>query len=863
VFISFSEKALSSNHLTHVVNKKYFYSLKDSSKKTVIDSVKGAIRDTLNTTDDLKSKVKYTAKDSIIFDVAGQNVFLYGDAEITYENINLKAAEVQINWDTHIMSAHGVKDTTGKLIGLPLFKEGPQTFKSHEIRYNFDTKKGKIANVITQEGDGFIHGETVKKDDENNFYIKTGVYTTCNLDTPHYAIAAGKLKVIQNDKIVTGPAYLVIEGIPTPLFIPFGFFPNKKGQASGILIPAIGESTLYGFSVEHGGYYFALGDKANLALTTNFYSKGNFGFNGVSAYNNRYRYHGNLNVGYSITKFGDPEIPLGYSKKNDFNIKWTHTQDPKANPGSLFSASVNAGTSSFFARNINTSAADYLTNTFQSSIQYSKTWVGKPYNFSASIHHSQNTKTKIVSVGIPELTFGVNRINPFKPKDRLGAEKWYDKIGVSYAADLRNEITAPDSVLFTKKVLSKFQTTLVQKIPISTSFKILKYFSLSPSANYNEYWYLQSYDTKWITAKKALKTDTIQGLKSARDFNLSMALSTKAYGLYQFKKSRLMAIRHVITPTIGASWRPDFSNPYWGYYQKVQIDSTGKNFAQISRFLNGPQSGKSALINFALDNNLEIKVRTNTDTGVVVKKIKIFDSFSIGSSYNVAADSLKLSVFSIAARTTLFDKITLNFGANVDPYALSAAGTRYNQLQYNKSGSLGRLTNANASAGFNFNSEARKNLSKKPIQNNLNEQELAQIKAHPEEYVDFNIPWNLVVNYSVTYLKAQPKNTIPTLAMLTAPTNLIIPPEITQAMTFTGDFKVTPKWKLGFTSGYDFINRDFTYTSINIYRDLHCWEMKINWIPFGYRQSYSFQINVKSTVLQDLKLIRKNPAAIR
>lgn len=800
--------------------------------QAIPDSVKIDTVKVVEPTGALRSKVEYSATDSIQFDVKTQTVYLYGNAEVSYEDINLKAAFIEVNWSTETLFAKGAKDSTGKDIGLPVFSENNQNFTAYAIRYNFNSKKGKITQVTTQEGEGYIHGENVKKDEQNNFYIKNGVYTTCNLDTPHYYIGARKLKVIQDDKVITGPAYLVIENVPTPFAIPFGYFPNKKGQVSGILIPSYGESTSLGFYLSNGGYYFGINDYLDLTLKGDIYTKGSWKVNTSSNYNKRYRYQGNLNLGYAITKLGEEELS-NYSKSTDFFIRWNHRTDPKARPNSTFTAKVNAGSNSYF-QNTSYNANDYLSNTFSSSVSYAKAGAGKPYNFSLNATHEQNNLNKTVNVTLPHFMFGLNRLYPFKSKNSV-EPKWYHKIGVSYSADARNTLSTTDSLLFKEESLTQLKNGMQHVIPVSTSFKLFKYFSLSPSFNYTERWYLKTIEKHFDTTANRALNDTVKGFKAARDFSFSTSFSTRVYGMLLFKKGPLKAIRHVITPSTSFAYRPDFGAPEWGYYQYVKSDILG-TITPYSIFetgiYGGPSMGRSGTLSFNIDNNLEMKVKSKRDTISGIKKIKLLESFNVGTSYNLAADSLNWSSLNINGRTVLFEKININFSGIADPYVIDSLGKRLNKFELKENSRIARLTNANLSIGFSLNKKAVSSMEKKTPE------QLSTTNINASNYVDFSIPWNLSVNYSLYYTKT-------------------ITETVTQSLNFNGDVNLTPKWKIGFTSGYDFINEDFTYTTISIYRDLHCWEMSFTWIPFGFHQSYNFQINVKASILRDLKLNRK------
>jgi len=669
------------------------------------------------------------------------------------------------------------------------------------------------------------------------YFIKKGAYTTCDADHPHYSISANRLKVIQNNKVVTGPAWLVIEGVPLPLAVPFGYFPTRKGRASGILFPSYGESGRLGFFFREGGYYFGIGDVVDFAVTGDIYTLGSWGAKLNSNYALRYRFNGGLSISYSEIKTSEKELP-DYNLFKDFFIRWNHRQDPKARPGSNFSANVNAGSSGYYQNNIS-SAGNYLTNTFQSSVAWTKNWSGKPYNFSASLNHSQNTLTRDVTLSLPNTSFNINRIYPFKRKSAAGSQKWYEKIGVSYQNNFQNTIQSKDTLLF--KEPDQFRYGMSHSIPVSTSMKIMKHFTLSPTFSYNERWYPNTIRKTFDENLNSVVTDTVKEIRAARDYQLSASLNTRLYGMVQMKKGKVAAIRHVVSPTLNLSYRPDFSKPSLKNYQTYQINQSGQT-GQYSIFENGifggPPAGKYGVVGFSLDNNLEMKVRQKTDSTDQLKKIKIFESLSASMFYNLAADSLNWSNLSLNGRTTLFEKVNINLSGSFDPYALDSSGRRINKSELSENNRIGRLTNANASVNFNL---AGSGNNKPKTSNKGTEQELEQINRNPGDYVDFSIPFNLSIGYSLNYSKPG-----------------IPEAQINQTLNTNGDLSLTPKWKITFNTGYDFTAKDLSYTSLGIFRDLHCWEMRLNWVPFGFQQNYFFQINVKSSVLQDLKLTKKN-----
>lgn len=784
----------------------------------------------------IKSKIKYHAKDSIRVNLENELVYLYGDAVVDYEELHLEADYILIDMQNKELFAQGTKDSLGMTKGTPDFSQGDQKFKSHAIRYNFQTKKGRIDYVITQEGEGYIHGEVVKKDPENNFFIKNGQYTTCNLDTPHFAITSNRLKVISKNKIVTGPAYLTIEQIPTPILIPFGFFPSKVGRSSGIIFPTFGESAQRGFYFQHLGYYFGFSDYFNLALTSDIYTKGSYTLDASTIYKKKYKYFGSMQFSYAYTVNSEKEF-ADYSLTKDYHIYWTHNKDPKSSPNSTFSASVNAGTSNYY-RNTISSATNYLSNTLQSSISYSYNFPDKPMNLSAGINHSQNTITKDIRISAPDLSFNISRLSPFKRRNSFGAQKWYEKIGTSLSVRTINYIETKDTLLFTDYTLKNLKNGAQANIPLSTSFNLFKFFNFSPSANFTERVYLNTTQYSWNTETKSLDTLKVEKLAQAYDYNVSAGLSTRIYGMVLISKGPITAIRHVMTPAVSLTYRPDFGDSKYGYYRTVQYDTTGKT-RTYSIFQNsvfgGPSNGRYANMGFSLDNNLEMKVKTNSDTGAVTKKIKLLESLRISSGYNFIADSMKLGNFSLSARTTLFDKVSINFNSVLDPYAYDSKSRDFNKYQYDVDGRIVRLTSSSISMNFALNR------SKKNTNNGkYSQQEIEYINQHPEEFVDFDIPYNLSVSYSYSYSKAGALKSTKS-----------------QSASFNGDLNLTNQWKIGFNSWYDLTKGRFTNMSLNIYRDLHCWEMRMNWIPFGGQESYNFQINVKSSILQDLKLLKK------
>ncbi len=776
--------------------------------------------DSLLSDNAIESKINSFAKDSIDYDLINNKVFLFNEAVIEFDDIVLKAAYIELDSDKNIVFAKSlVNDSTGENYGYPEFTENGKSFIAKEITYNFNTQKGIIKDVKTQEGEGYILGEKVKKNPDDVVYTSDGRYTTCNNDIPHFSIRAKKIKTIPNKKIITGPAILEFGGVPTPLAIPFGFFPSEQKQSSGIIFPFYGESTNLGFFLKNGGYYLALSDYMDLSLVGDIYSKGSWNLKLNSNYKRRYRYSGNFNISYSSLKSGN-EILGNNTDKRDFFIRWKHQQDPKSNPKSRFSANINAGSSSF-QQNNSTSDSDYLSNTFQSSISYSKTFANS--NLSVNVRHRQNTLTKNVDLNLPEVNYTINRFYPFKKFNKSSSRKWYDKIAVNYSTNLNNTVSVADSLFFNKSTLSEFRNGVQHRIPVSTSFKAMKYFTFSPSFNYTERWYFNRIEKEWLNNQ--VFTDTITGFNRVYNYGFNISGNTKLYGNFNFSKGKLKAIRHVISPSFNFNFTPDFSSSNYNFYDEVQIDSLGTTQV-YSNYQNGiygyPSQQASNSLNLSIGNLLEMKTSTN-DTVNSIKKIKLIESLNISANYNFLSDSLNLSYIRINGRTRLLNKFDVTYNSIYDPYQEGDNGQRINTSYFSKTYLPARLINANTSLNFRLSGG----------KNDKSE------SAYWLDYLDFDIPWNLSVNYTLSYNKLSASQAL------------------TQSLNFSGDLKLTEKWKIGFNSGYDFDAKDLSYTSLNLYRDLHCWEMLIKWIPFGYRQSYNFTIRVKASVLQDLKWERK------
>jgi len=809
--------------------------------------------------DAIKSQVNYSARDSMPYDAVNRIYYMYGNAKVTQDDLTLEAEFIKADLANNIVTATGVKDSTGRIKGKPVFKQGTSEYRAEVIKYNTRTKRGYLSEFRTKEGEGYIHGEDVGKTAENSFNIEHAKYTTCNLDSPHYHIAASRIKVIPDKKVVTGVANLQFEGIPSPLILPFGIFSIKRGQSSGIIIPSYGSSTDRGYFLRDGGYYFGLGEHADYRLTGSFYANGSWALNNGLRYSSRYHFAGDLSVNYAYNQFNE-ELDPNYSLSKDFMVSWNHRSDPKARPYTSFNASVNIvsvnSTGSSYLQNNSYNPANIVNNQLNSSISYNKGFKNGKYNLTANARMSQNTSTRDVQIVLPDLTFTVSSFNPFKSNKKPVAEKWYENISMNYTTSFRNQVNTKDSILFgglNGNTFPAFFDTagrygMAHNIPIQTSFKILKYYTLSASVTLNEYWYGQT--IRKVSTSEGVQTLRVNGFERAFTYTPRVGLNTRYYGIKHFSGNKITAIRHVASPSIDFSYNPDYADSKYGYY-RTYLDEKGNSY-QYSIFeqgiVGGPGAGRQGNVGFSLDNNIEMKIKQGKDTAQKENKVQIFESLRAGGSYNLFADSLNLSPINFSGRTRLFKNISLNASTNMDPYINDIRETegfktvvRRNEYYAAGNGSLGLITDANIGVNASFNASTFK---KKTTNRKEYSGDLKYINDRPEDYYDFNIPWTFSVNYTIGYNRYNNLNN-------PDGTNYI------QTLNFNGDFNLTGNWKIGYTSGYDIKNKEITFTSIDFIRQLHCWEFKLNWIPVGSRQSFLFTINVKSSLLQDLKLTRR------
>ncbi len=803
----------------------------------------------------MEAKVDYAAKDSIRFEIKGQKVFLYKEGNIKYKDISLKAAYVEIDFPKNLVYATGIKDSVGKLVGTPEFQEGAQTFKSKIINYNYTTKRGFINTVFTKQDEGYLHGTIVKKMENNITYLKSGSYTTCDLEeNPHFAFRFNRGKVIPGKRVITGPAFMDIAGVPTPLVIPFGFFPNRSGRRSGILIGTYNESANRGFYFENFGYYWGISQYMDLTVHADIYTRGSWAIKPALRYNNRYHYNGAFNFTYAVNLIGESGTP-GFQKSKDFQVRWIHTQDPKARPNSTFSANVNILSSSFNKNTITTSAQTYLSNQFQSSISYSTSFAGK-YYLNLSAQHSQNTLNKSINITLPQLNFSVNQFYPFRRQNHVGKMLWFEQISMKYNTDLENRYATTDANFMKGNWPDSLQNGMKHSIPINGTFKVLKYFNWGTSMQLNDRMYTKTihryYQADTIvngkdTIRPGYKTRSVSGFANAFDFSLSTSLSTTVYGMFQFKSKLLKAIRHVMRPSVSFSYTPNWGAAGLGYYHQIENDTNKKNPTVYSIFQNsiygGPPGQKSGTVSFNIGNNLEMKVRNRKDTVSGTRKIPLLDDLSFSCSYDVARDSVNWSPINVSGRTTIIKGLAVQYRSVWDMYARDSLGRRLNKTMWDAHHQFLRLDNTSWSTGFSYSLSSEK--FKKKTTSKGTTMERKDVVDYYDYYVDFDIPWSFSFNYTFSYNKVW---NIPQNKRVAA---------INQTLGFSGQLNITPKWKVSLTSGWDFVSKQLSYTSIDVYRDLHCWEMRFGWIPKGGQQSWNFSINVKAPMLQDLKLNKK------
>lgn len=829
----------------------------------------------------MQDDIEYTA-DSIIMHGFNQ-VEMFGNSVVTYGETKLQSYYIWLSLDSNLIYSKGRIDSVGKLGETPEFTDKGVTYKQEELTYNYRTGKGYIKNVVTEQGEGYVTSEQTKRIDEEAFCMKNGKYTTCDHhDHPHFYINLTKAKVRPGKNIVTGPAYLVMEDVPIyPLFLPFGFFPFTKKYSSGFLMPSYGEENNRGFYLKDGGYYFAASDYFDLSATGDIYSKGSWALRGQSSYKLNYKFSGSVNIAYINNVTGIKEIEGNYTKTKDFSVRWSHSQDSKASAYSNFSASVDFSSTSYEKNSVGVenlyNPAALSRNHKGSSVSYSRIFPGTPFSLNSAFMASQNAADSTLSLTLPQVNISMSRIYPFKRKKKVGQDQWYEKIGMSYSATLSNSVTDKQSAIFDPEQRVDWKYGMRHSIPVNTSFNILKNISISPSVNYTERWYPYRIQKEWIGDTVGyVQTDTTYGFNRVFDYSTSVSASTKLYGFYtpirKIFGDRVDAIRHVMTPSVSFSYRPDFGTENWNYYDSyMQYNERygeweERTYSYYDGSLYGtPGRGKSGSVGFSVGNNVEMKVRSRRDTtGKGYAKVKLIESLSLSTSYNIPSDSMNWSDISVRGRTTLFKGLSINFGASFDPYVTTKTASgrpvRINTLYWERDRKIGQMKNLTLSTGYGISNQTFSKLLASFSGKDESEGEgTSGAEAGSESggesdksgydkdgYVKFAMPWNASFSYS--YTLAAVYNTKKDNFDYEGISNL----------RFNGGLKLTDQWDINFSSGYDFKRREIASTNFSVRRSLHCWSMSFNAVPFGRYKTYNFTINVNSSMLQDLKYEKRS-----
>ncbi len=858
--LSYSQELADSSKVAPIKDSTVFSLPTPFANNPFKDSLKVVRRDTMlvDTTavgDTLAKKssaamddpVQYFATDSMPFFIERQKLYLYGDGKIIYQDIELTAEYMEVDMATSSIYATSLKDSLGNKIGRPHFKQGDQEFRADTMNYNFKSKKGFIKGVVTEQEGGFLHSTTTKRLENEVICIQDGKYTTCNAEHPHFYIALKRAIMIPQDKILFKWANVVLVDIPTPVILPFGFLPNQKKFTSGVLFPEYGEEANRGFYLKEGGYYFAINDYFDFALRGDIYSRGTWGLKTHSNYKKRYSYGGSVDLKYYKNVSGEKDFD-NYTASKDYSVIWSHRQDNKANPTMNFSANVNFSSTSF-DKNHSYSEGNYLQNTKSSSVSFSKSWAGI-VNFSADARHSQNSQTEIVNMTLPSMNLNISRQYPFRKKNRSGDFKWFENIQIEYKSKFENRIDIGDSLLFTNKVFDNMENGFRQDIPLSANFKFLRYFNIAPSVRYQGTLYPNYIEKRWDRTYMntdgsfgAISTDTISKIRYTQtiDPSINLSFNPTVYGMFQYRRGPIKAIRHVMTPSVSVSYKPKIGEDDSSIWRSTPVGpdslSATQTYSIFSNSIMGNPATKreSGSVNLGLGNNLEMKVKSRNDTIDEDVKIKLLESLNFSTRYDMFKEENNWDPVSVSARTTLFKSLSLNFSGTVDPYGLDADGKKTNVSEFKTTGKIGRLTNASFTTGYTFKAKSKSKMSAKD-----KEEKEKEVIGNPEDFIDFNVPWSFKFDYSWHYNKPS-----------------IVDPIITKTLRMSGDISITEKWKISASSGYDFTKKTISYTTIDIYRDLHCWEARFTWIPFGYHQSYNFQINVKPGALQDLKWAKR------
>ncbi len=824
----------------------------DSSLKTIQQV------DTLNvkiSKDSLDGPVSYSASDSMVLDVATKKITLYNSATTKYKDLDLTAYKIELDQESQIVVATYSKDSLGAMVGKPHFIQGESNMDADSITYNFKTQKGITKSTFTQQGEMFVYGERIKKVNVSDFYALRGRFTTCNLDTPHFAFRTKKLKLVNQKLAVSGPIHPEFEGVPVPVYIPFGFFPLSQGRHSGIIAPQFTANQQFGVGLEQFGYYKVLNDYFDIMFRGDVYSYGGWRAALSPTYRKRYRYSGRMNLSFQNTRILSNDAKKEFDVNRSFNFQWSHAVDAKARPGTNFQASVNAG-STQYNQFSSVNPTINFQNQLYSTISYSKNWDNK-YILNLNAGHNQNSRTREVQVRLPDGSFTINNFYPFQPKEFVGESKWYQKLGLGLNSQFRNQVSFYDSAFSFTQLIDTLQWGAQHNVPITLALPSLGPINIAPGMSYTERWYAQEFTRSWNNVTERVDTSISKGFYSARDIAFSLSLNTALFGTFDRfgKNSKVRAIRHVVRPSVSASYKPDLNGKDYYY---TQVDTSGRvlPFSKYAGSLYGPfGQGEFGGLSFTFDNNLEMKTRSKKDTTEGgIRKVRLLEGFGFSGSFNFLADSFRLSPLSIYARSTLFEKVNITASASMDPYKIDQRGYRINEYAWSGGGkSLGRLTSGNIAISTSFTSkkaeeakQVQDDLASAEMPITLEEQQaqLNYIRNNPAEFADFNIPWSVNLSYSLSFSRTVKRDYSG------------FETQVNSSVNVSGDFNLTPKWKMGANTFYDFKNASIQQLTMFLSRELHCWQLGINITPVGLYRSFNITINPKSGILRDLKINR-------
>lgn len=831
-------------------------SIRNTGDSSIANDTSGRVItvDTLNfSKDSIDTPIEYSAEDSGVLIIKSKQFMLYGKAKAKHDDIALDANTIIYDQATQVITAYGGTDTSLGALNKPKLTQGGTESISDTIAFNMKTQRGLTKNTFLKEGEMFVAAERFKKITKDAGFGYRTTFTTCNLDTPHFDFRAKKIKIINNKIAVSGPAYPEFEGVPMPVAVPFGIFPLNRGRHSGLLPPQFASSQDFGIGLEGLGFYKVLSDNYDLTVRSNIYSYGGWSVNITPDYYKRYKYRGNLNLAIQKTKIlnSNANAKEEFTTSNSFFVTWTHSRDAKARPGTSFSASVRAGSTKYNQYVTNNSYTNFQ-NQLSSSITWSKNWNQGKYNLSVAANHDQNNNLGLVNLRIPTVNFNATTIYPLQPKELVGTPKWYQKLGVSYTGTLLNQMSFYDSAFNIRKLLDTAQWGAEHRIPINLTLPPLGPFTVSPSISYSERWYGQMLNKTWDSKTDSLLTTTQRGFYTAREVSFGISANTRIFGTFNFKKSKgIKAIRHEIKPFVSMNYKPDLVSQY---YKTVQIDSMG-NTSTYSVFSGGVLGsygqGKFGGVSFGIDNLIEMKVKDKKDTSAsATKKIRLIDGLGVSGGYNMIADSLNWSPFSFSLRSTLFEKINITGSASMDPYDVDSFGRRIDKLLW-KEGKPGRLTSGSLAISTSLRSKAdddKKDKDRIPVDETLTPdeqlQQLEYVRNNPSEFVDFNIPWNVSLSFSLSFYRTLSPNLKDYITT------------ISSNLSVNGDFSLTPKWKVGGNTYFDFKTAKIQQLTMFITREMHCWQLAINVTPVGLYRSFNITVNPKSGILRDLRINR-------